>query len=242
MNARVIKEVPLEFIQSLVANVKPTTRGAVWTNQYEDVPFSFRTGRVSRIINNPTCVCCGKTVNHARIVPAVGTNTVDIGHLDANGQFFKFTVDHILLDCMGGKSNDDNLQTMCASCNTAKSDVMSMEEVDAVRRNPTKYASSWVNIPYLMYLLDMQEYEHLLRSQGIPRKELNIFHSQMSTERRKMTADGKKLPRVIVNPYADILRPPVVTGTTFAEWIKSMPSIKELVRNWLYSHNIFMYC
>lgn len=56
MNARVIKEVPLEFIQALVANVKPTTRGAVWTNQYEDVPFSFRTGRVSRIINNPTCV------------------------------------------------------------------------------------------------------------------------------------------------------------------------------------------
>lgn len=233
-----VKEVPLDFVRSLVANSNPSTRGVVRNSQYDGIQFNFRTGRVSRIINNPKCVCCGKEANHARIVPAVGTNTIDIGHVDSEGHFVKLTVDHILLDCMGGVYNSHNLQTMCAACNTAKGDVMSMEEVDAVRRNPTKYAAGWVNIPYLMYLLDMQEYEHRLREQNIPRKELNVFHNKMSTERRRLTADGKKLPSVINNPYADILRPPITNVSTFRDWFKSMPSIKELVYNWFYAHNI----
>ena len=132
---------------------------------------------------------------------------------------------------------------MCVVCNTAKSDSMSLSEIELVRKNPTQYAATWVDIPYLMFLLDMQEYELRLRDDGVTTKnELNAFHIQLSNARCCMTADRRKFPAHINNPYADILRPPVVTSGSFVQWIKSMPSVKELVANWMYSHNIFMYC
>ena len=236
-------EVPLDFLRGLVANCKIVARGQLKRNVYEGVKFSFRSGRIKRIMDNPTCVCCGKTVNHARLATTPTATTVDVGHLGDDGHFTRFTVDHMLLDCMGGAYNDHNLQTMCVVCNTAKSDSMSLSEIELVRKNPTQYAATWVDIPYLMFLLDMQEYELRLRDDGVTTKnELNAFHIQLSNARCCMTADRRKFPAHINNPYADILRPPVVTSGSFVQWIKSMPSVKELVANWMYSHNIFMYC
>lgn len=236
-------EVPLEELRGLVSGFKSPTRGPIKQHSHAGVPFSFRTGRIHRILNNPKCVCCGKEVNHARIVPTSTAHTVDVGYLSEDGGFVRFTVDHLLLDCMGGLYNNDNLQTMCVECNTNKGDVMTEHEIALVRANPTKYAAAWVNVPYLMFLLDMQEYELRLRADvTINKKELNRFHMQLSKARSCLTIDGRKIPANIVNPYADILRPPVVTGATFVEWAKSMPSIRLIVRNWLYSHNLFMYC
>ena len=236
-------EVPLDELRSLVAKTKSVTRGPIKQHVYNGTLFSFRTGRIRRILDRPKCVCCGKEVNHARIASTTTANTVDVGHLAEDGSFVRFTVDHLLLDCMGGRYNDDNLQTMCAACNTSKGDLMTELEINAVRKNPRKYAAEWVDIPYLMFLLDMQEYELRLRSDGVTtKKELNMFHMKLSKARCCLTADRRKIPSHIDNPYAAILRPPIVTGSTFVDWIKSMPSVKELVRNWLYSHNIFMYC
>lgn len=213
-------------------------KGKRAAGNYNGQSFTYRAGRVRRLIEAKSCVCCGKVANHVRIVPtAQGSHTIDVGNLDENGVFTRFTVDHILLDCMGGAYSDDNLQIMCSDCNTAKGDVMTIDEINLVRKNPTKYTVSGIDIPYLMYVLDMQEMELRMREDGTPRRDLNRFRIQLSAERQKVLAK-RALPATFVNPYADILRPPVVTVRSFAVWWKSMPSIKELVNNWLFRHNI----
>lgn len=236
-----IHEVPLDFIQQRVAALRPGIKGGMIRATYDGVEFSFRSGRIKFIMDNQTCVCCGKKVNHARLTPACNSVTIDVGHLDENGAFTRFTVDHMLLDCLGGDYNEHNIQTMCATCNAAKSDSMSIEEIERVRKNPELYARSHIHIPYLMYLLDMQEYELRLRTDGAtPKKTINQFHLTLIKARSRMPAKND-VAVTINNPYADLLRPPSVQQQ-FCRWFKTMPSIKELVYSWLYRNNIFIYC
>lgn len=236
-----IHEIPFDFLQQRVAAIRPGIKGGIIRATHNGVEFSFRSGRIKAIMDGQTCVCCGKKINHARLTTACNSITVDVGYLSERGGFTRFTVDHMLLDCLGGAYNEHNIQIMCATCNTAKSDLMSVEEIERVRKNPKLYARDHVHIPYLMYLLDMQEYEMMLRTDGITsKKAINEFHAVLAQARARMPAKNN-IAVDINNPYADLLRPPSVQQQ-FARWFKTMPPIKELVCSWLYRNNVFIYC
>lgn len=115
--------------------------------------------RIFSFENQRKCVCCGREGNAFFIERHVNDTQFQYLNLYAilPNEIVLMTVDHILPDSMGGRYDDANFQTMCRPCNQSKKNIMSAEEVALVRADPKKYCKSWVHVPFLHALLDLQD-------------------------------------------------------------------------------------
>lgn len=115
--------------------------------------------RIRSFRGNLKCVCCGREGNmflverHKNDIG--GCQYLNLYHASQSGLAL-MTVDHILPDSLGGKYSQDNFQTMCRSCNSAKGNLMSIPEIEKVRANIALYAKSWVVHEFLDLLLSLQ--------------------------------------------------------------------------------------
>lgn len=146
--------------------------------------------RLDTFRTNMKCVDCG-CVGNAFLVER---HKNDNQHQYLNlyciepGSIKLMTVDHILPDCLGGRYDAVNFQTMCRACNLSKRNLMSLAEIDQVRQRPQQYAKTWVHLPFLHAILDLQEL--IQDATGKQRALLlNIFDSY-----RKRVKFGTKLP------------------------------------------------
>lgn len=118
--------------------------------------------RFTTFRRDPVCVCCGRVGNAVLLEIPVNedrTPTFNMYHVSET-EIVQMTVDHIFPDCYGGKYHKSNFQTMCVDCNRKKQHMMSVEEIRAVRRDPTRYVKSWVPQSMIVLVLKMQQAMH----------------------------------------------------------------------------------
>lgn len=139
------------------------TSATVSSKQYQrwtllDTEVTVTPKRLNTFKTNLACVCCGKVGNIFLIERHrndTETRYLNLYHV-SDAEIVLMTVDHILPDSMGGRYDEANFQTMCRVCNLNKKNLMSIAEVELVRADPHKYAKSWMHMPFLHALLDLQ--------------------------------------------------------------------------------------
>jgi 5-methylcytosine-specific restriction endonuclease McrA len=102
------------------------------------------------------------------------------------------TVDHILPDSWYGRYDPANFQTMCRTCNQKKRHVMSIEEIERVRADISKYAKAWVVPEFLDALLQLQLRIH---ETGHPVHKLEL--NRIMERYRKRIKHNTKRPEVM---------------------------------------------
>lgn len=114
--------------------------------------------RINGFRANMACVGCGCVGNAYLVERHVndGPNQYLNLYCIERGSIKLMTVDHILPDSLGGRYVTSNFQTMCRACNLAKRNMMSLADIALVRAQPELYAKSWMHMPFLMALLDVQ--------------------------------------------------------------------------------------
>jgi hypothetical protein len=121
------------------------------------VESSVASYRIFTFHRSLTCECCGAQGNVFVVERHVNNKQkphLSLYSVTPTGAVM-LTVDHILPDCMGGKYHPSNFQTMCTPCNQGKKNIMSLAEINLVRANPKMYAKWWVNVTYLLLILDV---------------------------------------------------------------------------------------
>jgi len=115
-------------------------------------PYSIRYNTFMK--KGTTCVCCGLKGDRfykERSQSPKNYNPNESYHFNLygvnnDGEEILFTRDHILARALGGKDNLDNMQTMCSTCNSIKSD-MSKEEWDNYDHSKSK-EENWIPYTY----------------------------------------------------------------------------------------------
>ena len=136
--------------------------------------------RFNTFSQNNKCISCKRIGN----IFFIQKSTADVSYhldfycLDSDG-LMMMTVDHILLDSLGGKAGNINYQTMCSACNTKKGATMSLADISLVRANPSVYAKSWINLSFLSIMLDLQELMHT--STGATRRRFKQLYDKHRT-------------------------------------------------------------
>lgn len=130
----------------------------VWPATNEGSQPSARILSLSRSIK---CVCChreGNIVVAERIVHAATEQVhFNVYHVTP-AEMVQMTADHILPSSYGGRDHHDNYQTMCQPCNVKKGNRLSLEDIEAIKANPTKHAKPWVSRSYLNAVLNVQRH------------------------------------------------------------------------------------
>lgn len=120
--------------------------------------------RLLSFSKNTSCVRCGRVGNvflvehHENDDPKQYLNLYSC----SDDELVLMTVDHILPDSWFGKFDDSNFQTMCRLCNQEKQHIMTVEEIDLVRQDLSRYAKSWVDLRFLDLLLQTLKWYHTI--------------------------------------------------------------------------------
>lgn len=112
---------PLEAVLSYVVFDRAGASTASTSKEYFGVPVKMDSLRLQTFAAKGTsCAACGLEAKYFKLAPAGGEKIHLNLYGEKDGQEILFTKDHIQPKSRGGKSNLDNLQTMCAPCNQFK--------------------------------------------------------------------------------------------------------------------------
>jgi hypothetical protein len=147
-----------------------------WRDMNKNQPFTvngvdtmFNSRRMQVFKKDICCVKCGKEAHvafHERhINDAVTPYHINFYHVTESGQLVLMNMDHILPDSLGGNSELINLQTTCCKCNSNKSHIMTLDEIDMVLANPSVYLKPEISSDYLEYVLELMT-DYILFSQA----------------------------------------------------------------------------
>lgn len=199
----------------------------------DDITVGYTPKRMHVFKESRQCVCCGRTATVALIERPKHLNETSphtIGLYIVSGtHFIPLTVDHLLLDCMGGRYDFSNLRTMCLDCNARRSDTMTSREIEQVRNNPTLYLKDRVSVPWLMHVLDLTEEAALVRQMG-SRKQIAAKRQEL-IDARSFLRPGAVPPQIPTVVQEQQLLPQ--SPRTWRGWWNSMPSIMPMVYGWL---------
>lgn len=145
----------------------------------KDVAVNKR--RMKTLLRQSKCVCCGRESN-VFVVEEV-TNCSNPKYLNLYSvnehNVMEMTVDHILVQSLGGNDTQTNRVTMCFDCNQKKANTMSAAEIDLVLSNVRKYTKEHLPVPFMVAVLTLMKLS--LNMKGNDRRQVDAMIKRASS-------------------------------------------------------------